>query len=76
MVSRHVGAHDIGGKVRFGPVTAKRLELALRVPLLVDVDPTGLQWVRRDDEVSAARRAPSLHDRFPGGSEERLPSLR
>ena len=75
-MSRHVGVKDIGGQVRLGSVTSKRLEIGLRVPLLVNVHPTGLEWIGRHDEVPTAWRTASPLHRFPRGSEEHLTPLR
>jgi hypothetical protein len=46
-----------------GPSPRNASEGGLRVPLLVNVDPTGLERVCRDDEVPAAERGET--DMFP-----------
>ena len=75
-MSRHVSLHDVGGQIGAGPVLAKRLELCLGLPLLVDVDATGLQGICGHDEVPASPRAACLYHRVPGRGEEGLSSPR
>jgi len=65
-VPGNVGTHDLGRQVLTGPVAAKRQQRLFGLPLLVDVDPVGLERVGLDldDEVAATRRTPRLYDRF------------